>query len=76
MEKYNVAVDVGGTFTDVFMFDEETGKIAVTKVSSTPDNPARETAAIDCGSKVSGRVVISQIVKHRGMFPVLLLWTL
>ncbi|BAU26655.1 N-methylhydantoinase A [Aneurinibacillus soli] len=41
MGKYNVAVDVGGTFTDVFVFDEETGKIAVTKVSSTPDNPAR-----------------------------------
>ncbi|MED0736066.1 hydantoinase/oxoprolinase family protein [Aneurinibacillus thermoaerophilus] len=41
MGKYHVAVDVGGTFTDVFVFDEEKGEIAVTKVSSTPDNPAR-----------------------------------
>jgi N-methylhydantoinase A/oxoprolinase/acetone carboxylase beta subunit len=24
---YNVAVDVGGTFTDVLVFDEETGEI-------------------------------------------------
>lgn len=41
MGKYRVAVDVGGTFTDVFVFNEEKGEIAVTKVSSTPDNPAR-----------------------------------
>lgn len=41
MGKYRVAVDVGGTFTDVFVFDEEQGEITVTKVSSTPDNPAR-----------------------------------
>ncbi|WCK53412.1 hydantoinase/oxoprolinase family protein [Aneurinibacillus sp. Ricciae_BoGa-3] len=41
MGKYRVAVDVGGTFTDVFVFNEEKGEIAVTKVSSTNDNPAR-----------------------------------
>ncbi|WP_027415287.1 hydantoinase/oxoprolinase family protein [Aneurinibacillus terranovensis] len=41
MSKYRVAVDVGGTFTDVFVFDEEKGGISVTKVSSTPDNPTR-----------------------------------
>ncbi|MET3287500.1 UNVERIFIED_CONTAM: hypothetical protein ABID98_000070 [Brevibacillus sp. OAP136] len=40
MGKYQLAVDVGGTFTDVFIFDEESKKISVTKVSSTPHNPA------------------------------------
>ncbi|MGC8227902.1 hydantoinase/oxoprolinase family protein [Pseudobacillus badius] len=41
MSKYHVAVDVGGTFTDVFVFDEKTGKIHVTKTSSTPSNPEK-----------------------------------
>jgi N-methylhydantoinase A len=41
MGKFRVAVDVGGTFTDVFIFNEETGEISVTKVPSTPFNPAK-----------------------------------
>lgn len=40
MGKYQLAVDVGGTFTDVFIFDEQSKNISVTKVSSTPHNPA------------------------------------
>jgi N-methylhydantoinase A len=38
---YNVAVDVGGTFTDVLAFDEETGGLTEEKVLSTPDDPSR-----------------------------------
>jgi len=38
---YNVAVDVGGTFTDVLVFDEETGELTEGKVLSTPDDPSR-----------------------------------
>lgn len=37
---YRLSTDVGGTFTDGILLDEATGKIEVTKVSSTPDNPA------------------------------------
>ncbi|KYH24020.1 hydantoinase/oxoprolinase [Halalkalicoccus paucihalophilus] len=33
-------VDIGGTFTDVIIFDEETQTIEVAKTPSTPDNPA------------------------------------
>ena len=33
-------IDIGGTFTDLIVFDEETGHIDVTKTPSTPDNPA------------------------------------
>ncbi len=36
-----VGVDVGGTFTDLILVDEEAGRITVDKVPSTPDDPAR-----------------------------------
>jgi N-methylhydantoinase A len=39
MKRLRTAVDVGGTFTDVCVFDEETRSMRVTKVASTPDNP-------------------------------------
>lgn len=39
MAKYRVAVDTGGTFSDFVFFNEETGEIAITKVSSTPKEP-------------------------------------
>lgn len=41
MGSLRVAVDVGGTFTDVFVLDEETSQIRVGKVPSTPDDPGR-----------------------------------
>ncbi len=39
MSRYRVAVDVGGTFTDVFVLDEETSAANVAKVPSTPHDP-------------------------------------
>ena len=39
MAKYRVTVDTGGTFSDFVFFNEETGKISITKVSSTPKEP-------------------------------------
>ncbi|MGB3554536.1 MAG: hydantoinase/oxoprolinase family protein, partial [Jannaschia sp.] len=41
---WRVGVDSGGTFTDVCAFDEATGRIAVWKVPSTPDDPSRGIA--------------------------------
>ncbi len=41
MGSLRVAVDVGGTFTDVFVLDEESADIRVGKVPSTPDDPGR-----------------------------------
>lgn len=39
MSSIRVAVDVGGTFTDVCIFDDETQQMRVTKVPSTPHDP-------------------------------------
>ena len=41
---WRVGVDSGGTFTDVCLFDEDSGDIAVWKVSSTPADPSRAVA--------------------------------
>ncbi|SNR67687.1 hydantoinase/oxoprolinase family protein [Puniceibacterium sediminis] len=41
---WRVGVDSGGTFTDVCMFNQDSGQIAVWKVSSTPDDPSRGIA--------------------------------
>ncbi|UCF10457.1 MAG: hydantoinase/oxoprolinase family protein, partial [Candidatus Bipolaricaulota bacterium] len=37
---YRLSTDVGGTFTDGVLLDEASGGIVVSKVSSTPRNPA------------------------------------
>ncbi|MEW5922235.1 MAG: hydantoinase/oxoprolinase family protein [Bacillota bacterium] len=36
---YRVAIDVGGTFTDGFIYNEESGEIRITKVPSVPASP-------------------------------------
>lgn len=41
MTDLRVAVDVGGTFTDVCIFDDADKTMRVTKVPSTPDDPMR-----------------------------------
>ena len=45
-----MAVDIGGTFTDVVVFDEVSGAVGAAKVSTTPDNFADGVlAAIHAG---------------------------
>ena len=39
MGKTRIAVDVGGTFTDVCIMDEDNGEIRIQKTASTPDDP-------------------------------------
>jgi N-methylhydantoinase A len=41
---WRVGVDSGGTFTDVCLLDDATGRIVVWKVGSTPDDPSRGIA--------------------------------
>ena len=37
MQNLRVAVDVGGTFTDICIMDETTGLIRIEKTASSPD---------------------------------------
>ena len=40
MSRYRLGVDIGGTFTDFALLDEQTGQLAVLKLASTPERPA------------------------------------
>ena len=41
---WRVGVDSGGTFTDLCLFDDASGRVEVWKVPSTPDDPSRGIA--------------------------------
>ncbi len=45
MSKYLIGIDIGGTFTDIVIFDKENNNFKVIKVPSTPDMP--ENAVIE-----------------------------
>jgi N-methylhydantoinase A len=38
---YRLGVDVGGTFTDGVLLDEQSGAISIDKILTTPDDPSR-----------------------------------
>src|ERR1700687_2827449 len=40
MARYRLALDTGGTFTDVVAFDEASGAVHTTKTPSTPGDPS------------------------------------
>ena len=45
--RLRTGVDIGGTFTDIFVFDDTTGEMRTTKTWSTPDDPLAMLAAFD-----------------------------
>lgn len=61
MPRTRVAVDVGGTFTDVCIMDEDTGEIRIEKTPSTPDDPMRAilTGVGDAGVDLSDVTMFS-----------------
>jgi N-methylhydantoinase A len=77
---WRVGVDSGGTFTDVCLFDDETGRVEVWKVNSTPDDPSRGiadgvTQGIDLGgARLSDvlyfghgtTVATNALIQHKG----------
>ena len=38
--RYRLGIDIGGTFTDATLIDEDTGEISIGKVPSTPEDPS------------------------------------
>jgi N-methylhydantoinase A len=78
---WRIGVDSGGTFTDVCLFEDESGRVEVWKVSSTPDDPSRGIAegveegvarvgvtAADVGYFGHGTTVgTNALIQHRGV---------
>src|SRR3954469_13197118 len=78
---WRIGVDSGGTFTDVCLFDESTGRVEVWKVPSTPDDPSRGIAGgVEEGmARVGGKpaevgyfghgttVATNALIQHRGV---------
>src|SRR4051812_18127607 len=78
--EWRIGVDSGGTFTDVCLFDDATGRIEVWKVSSTPDDPSLgiATGVDEATARVGGTpdaiawfghgttVATNALIQHRG----------
>ncbi len=78
---WRIGVDSGGTFTDVCLFDDATGRVEVWKVSSTPADPSQGIAqGVDEGVAQVGAtpgavgyfghgttVATNALIQHRGV---------
>ncbi|MEM3844477.1 MAG: hydantoinase/oxoprolinase family protein [Candidatus Parvarchaeota archaeon] len=49
--KYYIGIDIGGTFTDIVIFDSETKNVQILKLPSTPESP--EEAVINALRSIS-----------------------
>ena len=80
--RYRLGIDVGGTFTDGILIDEETGESRIAKVPSTPSDPsvgflaaveriAREAGvgAVDVGYLVHGTTVATNAIIEGKLAP-------
>jgi 5-oxoprolinase (ATP-hydrolysing) len=56
-----IGVDVGGTFTDLILVDEEAGRITVDKLRSTPEDPALAVVAGVRGLCDKAGVALSEV---------------
>jgi hypothetical protein len=55
---HRLAIDIGGTFTDLFIYDEGTGEITVAKGPTTPEDPSLGVVnVIDKAGVAMGEVV-------------------
>ncbi|MCM2292419.1 hydantoinase/oxoprolinase family protein [Allorhizobium sp. BGMRC 0089] len=61
VKSYAVGVDVGGTFTDIFVLNQTTGDVAITKLPSTLDNQSRGLVE-GIGRKVADFATIASII--------------
>jgi N-methylhydantoinase A len=55
--RFRLGIDIGGTFTDATLIDEETGAIHVGKVSTTPRDPSR--GFMEAAGRLLQRVAVS-----------------
>src|SRR5688500_17985354 len=56
-----VAVDIGGTFTDATLIDEETGAVSIAKVLTTPADPSEGFMQAVDRALADGRVTAARV---------------
>ena len=63
---YNLGVDVGGTFTDVIVFNEDTHELTIDKVLSTPVSPSEGvlTGVTEATEKAGASVTELELLFH------------
>ena len=54
MPRYALGIDIGGTFTDIVVYDHESGSQTSRKVLTTHDDPARAVATGVAGILADG----------------------
>ena len=64
MPPNRIAVDVGGTFTDLVLSDEETGRIVIGKMPTVPDAPDEGVLGVLNAVLADGDVVSSEYFLH------------
>ena len=61
MSDWRLAVDIGGTFTDVVLLDGDTGRVVVDKTLSTPSRPLEGVKRAVVSALIKASVAPSQI---------------
>src|SRR6187549_3504092 len=56
-----VAVDIGGTFTDATLIDEETGEVSIAKVLTTPSDPSEGFMQAATRALAEGGVAVGDV---------------
>jgi N-methylhydantoinase A len=59
-----IAVDVGGTFTDLVFYDHRSGEIRVGKESTTPSAPEKGVLAVVTSAVPEGRLAAAEYFLH------------
>ena len=59
-----LGVDVGGTFTDLIFYDDESGEIHVGKEPTTPSAPEEGVLAAIAASVPAGRLSVARYFLH------------
>lgn len=81
MTRYLAGADVGGTFTDIAVYDTETRTLILNKLLTTPDDPRRAIVeglaalAVDVGLVVHGTTLVTNALIERRGVPVGLITT-
>ena len=57
MKRYSLGIDIGGTFTDAVLFDQEKGRRLATKTLTTPGDPA--VAVVNAVDQIMSRENLS-----------------